>query len=171
LEKRFDALVEQRTGSPSRNGVLQEMREHQADGLRVLERPEVPLHTNAVASDIREYVQRRKSSGGTRSAAGRRCRDTFASWKKTCRTLGVRFWDDLHDRVRGRGRLPRLAALIREQAQEATATTVVAVPAGEPGGEHGSSATAFPCPASDPAHIVLLTPSLCEATKKLTNTG
>jgi hypothetical protein len=82
-----------------------------------------------VESDIREYVKRRKISGGTRSAAGRRCRDTFASLKKTCRKLGVRFWDYLHDRVRGLGRLPRLADLIRQQARETTATKVEAVPA------------------------------------------
>jgi hypothetical protein len=129
LQKRFDALVEQRTGYPSMDGVLKEMRDHKADLLRVLERPEVPLHTNGVESDIREYVKRRKISGGTRSEAGRRCRDTFASLKKTCRKLGVRFWDYLQDRVRGLGQVPRLAALIREKAQEAVATKVVAVPA------------------------------------------
>jgi hypothetical protein len=129
LQSRFDALVEQRTAYPSINGVLKEMREHQADLLRVLERPEVPLHNNAVESDIREYVKRRKISGGTRSAAGRRCRDTFASLKKTCRKLGVRFWDYLQDRVRGLGQLPRLADLIREKARGPAANKVAAVPA------------------------------------------
>jgi hypothetical protein len=74
-------------------------------------------------------VKRRKISGGTRSDAGRRCRDTFASLKKTCRKLGVGFWDYLHDRVRGLGQLPRLADLIRQQAQEAAAKNAVAVPA------------------------------------------
>src|SRR5207237_10591582 len=106
LESRFDTLVGQRTGYPSINGVLKEMREHKADLLRVLERPEVPLHNNAVESDIREYVKRRKISGGTRSDAGRRCRDTFASLKKTCRKLGLRFWDYLQDRVGGLGQIP-----------------------------------------------------------------
>jgi hypothetical protein len=43
-------------------------------------------------TDIREYVKRRKISGGTRSEAGRRDRDTFASLKKTCRKLSVSFW-------------------------------------------------------------------------------
>ena len=43
-------------------------------------------------SDIREYVSRRKTSGSTRSEDGRRCRDTFTSLKKTCRKLGVSFW-------------------------------------------------------------------------------
>jgi hypothetical protein len=113
----FDTLVEQRTGYPSINGVLKEMRDHKADLLRVLERPEVPLHNNGRESDIREFVKRRKLSGGTRNEEGRRCRDTFASLKKTCRKLGVRFWDYLQDRVRGLGQIPRLADLIRQKAR------------------------------------------------------
>jgi hypothetical protein len=121
LEARFDALVAQRTDYPSINGPLKEMRDHKADLLRVLERPEIPLHNNAEESDIREFVKRRKISGGTRSAAGRRCRDTFASLKKTCRKLGVRFWDYLQDRVRGLGQIPRLADLIRQKAREGQA--------------------------------------------------
>jgi len=117
LETRFHALVEQRTGYPSIDGILKDLRDHQADLLRVLERPELPLHNNAMESDIREYVQRRKISGGTRNDAGRRCRDTFASLKKTCRKLGLRFWDYLQDRVRGLGKIPRLADLIRQKAR------------------------------------------------------
>jgi Transposase IS66 family len=129
LEARFDAVVEQRTAYPSINGVLKEMRDHKADLLRVLERPDIPLHTNAVEADIREFVKRRKISGGTRSAAGRRCRDTFASLKKTCRKLGIRFWDYLQDRIRGLGQIPRLADLIRQKAQAAAAKKAAAVPA------------------------------------------
>jgi Transposase IS66 family len=129
LEARFDALVEQRTGYPSIDSVLKEMRDHRADLLRVLERPEVPLHNNAMESDIREYVKRRKISGGTRNDAGRRCRDTFASLKKTCRKLGVRFWDYLQDRVRGLGKIPRLAELMRQKARQTTAPAGQAVPA------------------------------------------
>lgn len=129
LEARFDTLVAQRTGYPSIDGVLKHMREHKADLLRVLERPEIPLHNNAMESDIREFVKRRKISGGTRNDAGRRCRDTFASLKKTCRKLGIRFWDYLQDRVRGLGQIPRLADLIRQKAQETTAKQGAAVPA------------------------------------------
>ncbi len=129
LEARFDALVEQRTGYPCIDGVLKEMRDHKADLLRVLERPEMPLHNNAMESDIREFVKRRKISGGTRNEAGRRCRDTFASLKKTCRKLGVRFWDYLQDRVRGLGQIPRLADLIRQKARQSTAPNGQAVPA------------------------------------------
>jgi Transposase IS66 family len=129
LETRFDTLVNQRTGDPSIDGVLKQLRDHQADLRRVLERPEVPLHHNAMESDIWEYVNRRKISGGTRSDAGRRCRDTFATLKKTCRKLGVRFWAYLHDRLRGLGQRPGLADLLRQKAQEAAAKNAVTVPA------------------------------------------
>ncbi len=117
LEARFDALVGQPVSSPSIGRVLAEMREHKADLLRVLSRPEVPLHNNGSESDIRGYVKTRKISGGTRGEAGRRCRDTFASLKKTCRKLGVSFWAYLRDRVRGLGEVARLAHLIREKAE------------------------------------------------------
>jgi hypothetical protein len=129
LEARFDTLVDQQTDYPTTIGnALKEMRAHKADLLRVLERPEVPLHNNATESIIRGYVKTRKISGSTRSDAGRRCRDTFASLKKTCRKLGVRFWEYLQDRVRGLGKIPRLADLIRQKAQRTT-TTSQAVPA------------------------------------------
>jgi len=128
LEARFDALVGQQTGYPSINGMLKEMRDHRADLLRVLERPEVPLHNNAAESDIREYVKKRKISGSTRSDSGRRCRDTFASLKKTCRKLGVRFWEYLQDRIRGLGQVARLATLIRQRAAAGQPAVSEAVP-------------------------------------------
>ena len=122
LEARFDLLVGQQSDYPTSIGAaLKEMRVHKADLLRVLERPEVPLHNNGTESIIRGYVKTRKISGGTRSAAGRRCRDTFASVKKTCRKLGVSFWAYVQDRLRGLGTIPRLAALIRQRAAEARA--------------------------------------------------
>src|SRR5262249_41657480 len=101
LESRFDALCGERTGFPSIDSVLEGMRGHRAALLRVLERPEVPLHTNRSERHLRDYVKKRKVSGGTRSQSGRRARDTFASLKKTCRELGVNFWAYLQDRVRG----------------------------------------------------------------------
>jgi hypothetical protein len=121
LESRFDALCGQRTGFPSIDGVLKGMQAHRAALLRVLERPEVPLHTNLSERHLRDYVTKRKISGGTRSESGRRARDTFASLKKTCRELGVNFWAYLQDRVRGVGRIPRLAELIGRKAEETAA--------------------------------------------------
>jgi Transposase IS66 family len=119
LIARFEALVGQRTEFPSIHSALKEMRSHQADLLRVLQRPEVPLHNNTSEAHIRDYVKKRKISGSTRSDAGRRCRDTFASLKKTCRSLGVNFWVYLQDRVRGLGQLTHLADLLRQRAAEA----------------------------------------------------
>jgi hypothetical protein len=127
LETRFAALCQQRTGYPNIDAVLKEMQDHQPDLLRVLERPEVPLHNNASESDIREYVQKRKISGGTRSSEGRRCRDTFASLKKTCRKLRVNFWNYLQDRIGSLGKVSRLADLIRQRAAAKPALSVAAV--------------------------------------------
>src|SRR4051795_13695482 len=110
------------------------MRAHKADLLRVLERPEVPLHNNGTESIIRGYVKTRKISGSTRSTAGRRCRDTFASLKKTCRKLGVSFWEYLCDRVRGLGQVPCLAEVIRQRAEEIALGQAQAAPPEAVGG-------------------------------------
>jgi Transposase IS66 family len=121
LGARFDALCSERTGFPSVDGVLKEMADHRADLLRVLERPEIPLHNNLSEGHVRDYVKKRKISGSTRSTAGRRARDSFASLKKTCRRLGVNFWAYLQDRVRGLGQIPLLATLIRQKGEELSA--------------------------------------------------
>src|SRR4051794_20158145 len=118
LEARFDSVCAQRTGFPSIDGVLKGMGTHRASLLRVLDRPEVPLHTNRSEGHLRDYVKKRKISGGTLSELGRQARDTFASLKKTCRELGVNFWAYLQDRVRGEGQIPRVAELIRRKAEE-----------------------------------------------------
>ena len=49
---------------------------------------------------IRCLVTKRKISGGTRSAAGKRARDTFLGLLKTCAKLGVSFWDYLGARLK-----------------------------------------------------------------------
>jgi hypothetical protein len=128
LEARFDALCTQRTGFPSIDVVLKGMSTHRASLLRVLDRPEIPLHTNLSERHLRDYVKKRKISGGTRSELGRQARDTFASLKKTCRELGVNFWAYLQDRVRGVGQIPRLEELIRRKAEETRARKVGAAP-------------------------------------------
>jgi hypothetical protein len=116
LEKRFDELCATRTCFCSLNHALERMGRNKPELLLVLQRPELPLHNNLSEGDIREYVKRRKISGGTRSADGRRGRDTFASLKKTCRKLGVSFWRYLNDRLRGLGTIPDLSTLIEKRA-------------------------------------------------------
>ena len=82
--------------------------------LVVLERPEVPLHTNGSERDLRPQVVKRKISGGTRSDQGRDCRDAFLGLLQTCTKLGVSFWDYLGHRLRVPGAdSPDLPELVR----------------------------------------------------------
>jgi hypothetical protein len=98
------------------NGVLNQIRNHKIELLQVLDCPEFPLHNNAAETDIREYVTRRKISGGTRSALGRKARDTFVGLKKTCRKLGISFWNYLTSRLHGSEQVLLLSDVIRAKA-------------------------------------------------------
>ena len=85
--------------------------------LVALERPDIPLHTNGSENDIRCQVTRRKISAGTRSDAGRDCRDGFLGLMKTCDKLDVRFWDYLGSRLKvpDAPSIPPLPDLIRQR--------------------------------------------------------
>jgi len=117
LEKRFDDIFATQTGSEVLNAALRRLANNKEELLLVLDRPDIPLHNNLSEGDIREYVKKRKISGSTRSDAGRRCRDTFTSLKKTCRKLGVSFWDYLYDRVSKTNKITPLPELIRARAR------------------------------------------------------
>src|SRR5215212_3000039 len=69
--------------------LLARLHANKAELLGVLERPEIPLHTNGSENDIRAHVTRRKVSAGTRSDLGRDCRDAFLGLAKTCTQLGI----------------------------------------------------------------------------------
>ena len=112
----FEALCATETTCEPLNQVLQQFQRNQAELLRVLERPDLALHNNRSENDLRDRVTKRKVSAGTRSAARRRCRDTFASLKKTCRKHELSFWEYLKDRVSGLNVIPPLADLIRRAA-------------------------------------------------------
>ena len=79
--------------------------------LLALERPEIPLHTNASENDLRACVIKRKISGGTMSADGRVARDVMLGLSKTCRKLGLSFFDYLGDRLGLNGDQPRIPPL------------------------------------------------------------
>lgn len=99
LRARFDRIFRRRTGFVTLDRLLARLHANKAELLRVLERPEIPLHTNGSENDIRCQVTRRKISGGTRSDAGRECRDAFLSLAKTCSKLGISFWNYLGARL------------------------------------------------------------------------
>ena len=112
----FDEIFTQTTSSALLNAALKRINNNKSELLLVLERPDIPLHNNGAENPIREYVKKRKISGSTRSESGRRCRDTFTSLKKTCRKLGVSFWQYLKDRIEGIGFIPDLSDLIRQHS-------------------------------------------------------
>jgi hypothetical protein len=58
------------------------------------------MDRNGSAGAIRCVVTKRKISGGTRSAAGKRARDTFLGLLLTCAKLGVSFWAYLGARLK-----------------------------------------------------------------------
>lgn len=99
LRSRFDRIFRRRTGFVTLDRLLARLHANKAELLAVLNRPEIPLHTNGSERDIRCHVIRRKISGGTRSDRGRDCRDAFLGLAKTCAKLGIAFWDYLGDRL------------------------------------------------------------------------
>ncbi|MGK7936499.1 MAG: transposase [Xenococcaceae cyanobacterium] len=108
LETRFDEIFGQRY--PHHYGlnlVMQQFCAHKDELMRVLDSPQTPLHNNAAENDIREYVTKRKISGGTRHDNGRRARDTFIGLKKTCRKLALSFWQYLLSRLTKDDTVPR----------------------------------------------------------------
>jgi Transposase IS66 family len=115
LAERFETIFKSKTTFVMLDRLLKRLLAEKADLLRVLDHPGIPLHTNGSENDIRAHVTRRKVSGGTRSDAGRDCRDAFLGLMKTCSKQAIRFWDYLGDRlgVPGAANVPRLAELIR----------------------------------------------------------
>jgi len=114
LRTRFDGIFHRRTGFATLDRLLKRLHANKDELLMVLERPEIPLHTNGSENDIRCQVTKRKINGGTRSDAGRDCRDAFLSLVKTCAKLSLSFWDYLGNRlaVPGCKDVPLLAASV-----------------------------------------------------------
>ena len=63
LRTRFERIFKRRTGYVTLDRRLARLRERKAELLRVLDRPEIPLHTNSSENDIRAHVTKRKISG------------------------------------------------------------------------------------------------------------
>jgi len=117
IREKFDEIFQQETSSPTLNHQLKKTHQKKQELLRVLQRPETPLHNNASETDARSAKTKLKVSGGTRSDVGRIARDTFLSLKQTCLKLGINFIAYLNDRVRGLYIIPRLAEIIRQRSR------------------------------------------------------
>jgi len=118
LRARFDRIFKRRTGFVTLDRLLARLHARKDELLRVLDRPEIPLHTNGSENDLRAHVTKRKVSGGTWSEAGRKARDTFLGLMKTCRKLGLSFFDYLGCRlaVPEAPVIPPLSQLVRGAA-------------------------------------------------------
>lgn len=99
MRARFDRIFRRRTGFATLDRLLERLAANKTALLMVLDRPEIPLHTNGSERDIRCQVIKRKISGGTHSDDGRECRDTFLGLMHTCAKLGISFWDYLGHRI------------------------------------------------------------------------
>jgi hypothetical protein len=121
LRVRFDRIFRRHTGFATLDRLLQRLHANKAELLMVLDHPEIPLHTNGSENDIRCQVTKRHVSGATRTDTGRDCRDAFLGLAKTCRKLGIAFWDYLGDRlgVLSGETVPPLPDLIRCRAATA----------------------------------------------------
>src|SRR5215204_2618548 len=121
LRARFERIFGRRTGFVVLDRLLARLHANKPELLRVLDRPEIPLHTNGSENDIRAQVIRRKVSGGTRSDIGRDCRDAFLGLMKTCQKLGVSFWNYLGVRlaVPEQPAIPYLPDLVRTRFRPA----------------------------------------------------
>jgi hypothetical protein len=121
LRARFDRIFMRRTGFVSLDRLLTRLHANKAELLKVLDHPEIPLHTNGSENDIRCQVTKRQVSGGTKTNLGRDCRNAFLGLGKTCRKLGISFWNYLGARlgVPNAPAVPRLAEVIRCRGQPA----------------------------------------------------
>jgi Transposase IS66 family len=121
MRARFDRIFQRRTGFVTLDRLLARLHANKAELLAVLDRPEIPLHTNGSENDIRCHVTKRKISGGTRSDQGRDCRDAFLGLAKTCAKLGITFWDYLGDRleIQNQPVIPSLQSLVKHRCATA----------------------------------------------------
>ena len=115
LRARFDRIFKRgRTGYVMLDRLLRRLFRHKDALLRVLDRPEIPLNTNASENDIRAFVTKRKISGGTMSYKGRDARDIMLGLAKTCMKLKLSFYEFLGSRLGIAGtKIPPLAELVR----------------------------------------------------------
>src|SRR5215218_9586015 len=118
LKQRFDRIFTRVTGFADLDQAVARTHANKDELLLVLDRPDIPLHTNGSENAVRSFVIKRRISGETRSAAGKQARDTFLSLLKTCSKLAISFWDYLGARLKipDTDIVPWLPDLIRQNA-------------------------------------------------------
>lgn len=97
--KRIDDLFAQPTRYRHLDPLLTRLHRRKAELLKVLERPEIPPHTNAPENDLRAGISQHRIACGTMSADGRRAGDVMPGLMTTCRKLDISCFDWPGDRL------------------------------------------------------------------------
>lgn len=116
LWRDFDDLFVPTTPYEHLNFRIQQTAANKEDLLRVLDRPEIPLHNNASELAVRFRVRKRDVSFGPRTRDGVAAWDTFQTIAATAKKLGVSFMAYITDRVTQKNALPSLSSIITERA-------------------------------------------------------
>jgi Transposase IS66 family len=115
LARAFDALFTCRTGYADLDDRLAKTYARKRALLRVLDKPDLPLHNNPAELAARQRVRKRDVSFGARSTAGIRAWDSMQTIIGTAGILGVNVLHYLRDRLATHYHLPALADLIRQR--------------------------------------------------------
>jgi Transposase IS66 family len=116
LRQKFRRLFSTVTAYSELNEVIARTKAKEAELLRVLDHPVLPLHNNAAELGARVRVRKRDVSFGPRSPAGLKAWDTFQTLVATTRQVGVNFYACVRDRLRQSGQIPPLAELVTQTA-------------------------------------------------------
>lgn len=116
LSLAFDLLFATKSNYEALSARIARTRENKNALLQVLEHPELPLHNNPAELAARVRVRKRDVSFGPRTAAGARAWDTMQSLVSTTKRLAINVYEYIADRVRGLGKIGRLADTISERA-------------------------------------------------------
>jgi Transposase IS66 family len=116
LRAKFRRLFSTVTAYGALNEVIARTKGKEADLLRVLEYPGIPLHNNAAELGARVRVRKRDVSFGPRTPAGLAAWDTFMTLVETTRKVGVNFHAYVRDRLWQRAEIPPLADLVTQKA-------------------------------------------------------
>jgi len=118
LSDTFNPLFSKVTGYAALDERIAKTKAKKETLLMVLKHPELPLHNNASELAVRRRVRKRDVSFGPRTDAGKTAWDTFMSLAATTKKLGVSFFEYIRDRVSGTNKVPALADLIAQQAEQ-----------------------------------------------------
>lgn len=121
LATAFDTLFSRQTGYADLDARIAKTKAKRPALLRVLEKPFLPLHNNPAELAARRRVRKRDVSFGARSTAGIRAWDVFHTLIGTAYLLGVNVLHYFQDRFARAGRLPALADLIHQRADQTAA--------------------------------------------------